>query len=46
MIVAVSLGLERQPWLFLLFVIPVTFLLAEGLSRLYRKIDPVLFAHV
>ncbi len=46
MIVAVSLGLERQPWLFLLFVIPVTFLLAEGLSRLYRKIDPILFAHV
>ncbi len=44
MIVAVALGLDSRPWLFLLFVIPLTFLMAEGLSRLYRTIDPVLFA--
>ena len=44
MIVAAALGLDGRPGLFLLFVIPITFLLAEGLSRLYGKIDPILFA--
>ena len=38
-------GINQKPALFLAIVIPVTFLLAEGLSRLYATLDKKLFAH-
>lgn len=38
-------GLNASPALFILAVLPVTFLMAESLTRLYAKIDMKLFAH-
>ena len=45
MIIGSSLGLDQRPYLFLLFVIPISLLLAEGLSILYKLIDTRLFAN-
>ena len=39
MIVFSFYGLNMHPALFMIAVIPVTFLLAEGMSRLYKRID-------
>ena len=44
MIVLSFYGLNSHPALFVLAVLPTTFLLAEGLSRLYRWIDKRLYA--
>lgn len=46
MIIATSLGWNTRPWTFLLFVFATTFLLAEGLSYVYKKLDEVLFPNV
>lgn len=45
MILCTSYGINQKPALFLAIVISVTFLLAEGLSRLYATLDKKLFAH-
>ena len=44
MIVFSFYGLNMHPVLFMMAVIPVTFLLAEGLSRLYKRIDKRIYA--
>lgn len=44
MIVFSFYGLNMHPALFMMAVIPVTFLLAEGLSRLYKRIDKRIYA--
>ncbi|MBP3199813.1 MAG: acyltransferase family protein, partial [Butyrivibrio sp.] len=46
MIVFSSLGLNTHNWLFVLLVIPATFILAELLSKVNQRIDNCLFAHV
>ena len=45
MIVLTALGLNKQPAVFLPVAFLLTFLLAEGLSRLYERIDNKLFVN-
>ncbi len=45
MIVCSELGLNARIWLFIPVVFCLTFLLAEGLSRLYAKMDAKLFSN-
>jgi len=45
MIICSFFGLSNNPTVFLAITIPVTFLLAEGLSRLYKAIDSRLFVN-